>query len=156
MSHCLEAQRTTNLGSDSAEPTRDEIEKQPWKYVGYKRYAEFLASDDDLLIFRRFGTLNARIGLLLQDKITVLEQNLKHVDDACSDRNTEPINNGTFRDDVGKKKSLEIPEYEAKNVSYYSKTAMDAFASEIIVLIGAIILVLPLWILQALDETVTK
>ncbi|KAI0185565.1 hypothetical protein EV127DRAFT_441135 [Xylaria flabelliformis] len=231
------------------EPLAEEVQKQPWKYIGYKRYAEFISSDGDLLIFRRFGILNARVGLFLQDKISMLEQKLANLDREFSRRDADPINNGTLRDDmeeretllneisygldrynrflaqqsqlreyvraplrdikslrtwhanhqnraideeeqrylenqqdlirlksidktplrnwidnslalrtlsIWKKQSRAVPDYEAKNVSYYSNTSMDAFASGMIVFIGASLLITPIWILQAIENLQIK
>ncbi|KAI1182577.1 hypothetical protein F5B17DRAFT_444127 [Nemania serpens] len=219
------------------EPLPEEVEKQSWKYVGYRRYTELISSDSDLLISRRFGTLNARVGLLLQDKISRLEQKLMSLDNEHSRRDADPINNGTLRDDieereallieishhldrynkfliqqsqlreyvrapsrdvkslrtwhanhqniaidlirlrshektplrnwidnslalrtlrVWKKQSRDIPQYEAGNIAYYSNASMDAFASAVIVFVGASILVTPIWILQAINNLQTK
>ncbi|KAI1267996.1 hypothetical protein F5Y18DRAFT_377102 [Xylariaceae sp. FL1019] len=232
-----------------AEPSPEEIGGKPWKYVGYKRYAEFISSDDDLLIFRRFTALNARVALLLQDRVSELEEKLKEIDYQYSNIDAPDINNGSFRDDmkdrdelmneitkrlerynnfliqqsqlreftrapkrdiqslktwhenfdnsaidqdeqvylsktqdlvrlksqdktvlrewidsslqlrtlsIWKKKSREVPKYEANNVSYYSDRAMDSFASSVIVFIGAVILITPLWVLQAMNNLTKK
>ncbi|KAI1123516.1 hypothetical protein F5Y10DRAFT_251693 [Nemania abortiva] len=88
------------------EPLPEEVQKQPWKYVGYRRYAEFISSDSDLLIFRRFETLNARVGLLLQDKMSLLEQKLINLDSEYSRKNAGPVNNGTLRDDMEDREAL--------------------------------------------------
>ncbi|KAH7412513.1 hypothetical protein BKA64DRAFT_330380 [Cadophora sp. MPI-SDFR-AT-0126] len=77
--------------------TDNDIFDQPWKYTGYKKYAWFLASDDDFLIFRRFGTLNARILLLLQDEICVAEAKLKSLDEEYSQKTAPRQHNGSFR-----------------------------------------------------------
>ncbi|TGJ88060.1 hypothetical protein E0Z10_g637 [Xylaria hypoxylon] len=231
------------------DPSAEEVQKKPWKYVGYKRYTEFISTDPDLLIFRRFGTLNARVGLVLQDRISLLEQKLIDLDNEYSRRNADPINNGTLRDDIQdreallntisyhldkynkfliqqsqlreyvrapsrdikslrtwhdnhqnmaideeehkyleqhqdliclqsnektplrnwidnsltlrtlsiwKKQTRNVPTYEANNISYYSNTSMDSFASAMIVLVGAFLLVTPLWILQAIENLQTK
>ncbi|TRX91676.1 hypothetical protein FHL15_007458 [Xylaria flabelliformis] len=249
------------------EPLPEEIQRQPWKYVGYRRYAEFISSDSDMLIFRRFGELNARVGLLLQDKCSLLEQKLIDLDKKNSRRDADPINNGTIRDDIEeretllneiahhldryskytdapvhlyssltvsvdkfliqqsqlreyarapsrdvkslrtwhanhqnmaideeehryleqhqdlirlrsnnktpvrnwidnslalrtlriwKKQSRTIPKYEANNISYYSNTSIDAFASGTIIFIGAFLLITPIWILQAIEDLQIK
>ncbi|KAI0856936.1 hypothetical protein F4860DRAFT_491311 [Xylaria cubensis] len=231
------------------EPLPEEIQRQPWKYVGYRRYAEFISSDSDMLIFRRFGELNARVGLLLQDKCSLLEQKLIDLDKENSRRDADPINNGTIRDDIEeretllneiahhldrynkfliqqsqlreyarapsrdvrslrtwhanhqnmaideeehryleqhqdlirlrsnhktplrnwidnslalrtlriwKKQSRAIPKYEANNISYYSNTTIDAFASGMIIFIGASLLITPIWILQAIEDLQIK
>ncbi|KAI0811386.1 hypothetical protein GGR55DRAFT_678214 [Xylaria sp. FL0064] len=197
------------------EPLPVEVQKQPWKYVGYRRYTEFISSDSDLLIFRRFGALNARVGLLLQDKISLLEQKLFDLDKEYNkfliqqsqlreyirapsrdvkslrtwhnnhqnvaideeehryleedqdlirlrSRDKTPLRNWIDNSlalrtlSIWKKQSRAIPEYDANNVSYYSNTGMDAFASAVIVLIGASILITPIWILQAIENLQMK
>ncbi|KAI0197873.1 hypothetical protein F4808DRAFT_437863 [Astrocystis sublimbata] len=236
------------MASTMQEPTLDEIQLQPWRYISYKRYAEFLSSDGDLLIFRRFGALNARIGLLLQDRVSELEERLAALEKEYS-RDSDPINSGSLRDDmperqdllneitcqlsqynafliqqtqlreyvraprrdvknlrrwhdnydrraideeeqrylehnqdlirlksinktpvrnwldnslvlrtlsIWQKKSRPVPGYEANNVSYYSNTSMDAFASLVIVSIGASLLIIPLWILQTIENLQVK
>ena len=91
---------TSGTIPDNAQPTPDDIAKKPWKYIGIKGYSEFLASEDDLLIFRRFGALNTRVLLALQDEVSVLEQQLNEMDTVCGDKKGEDYNNGTFRDDM--------------------------------------------------------
>ncbi|KAF5026803.1 hypothetical protein F66182_1087 [Fusarium sp. NRRL 66182] len=90
------ASTNINVGDD---PSPEDILRKPWKFVGYKRYAEFIASDHDFRIFRRFDVLNARIALFLQDEISALEEDLAELDRACSRVGAPDVNNGTFRDD---------------------------------------------------------
>lgn len=80
-------------------PSEEEYYRKPWKYLGYRRYAEFLASDKSALIFRRFGTLNARVLLLLQDQIVQLEERLSQLDTQHSRQSAQDIHNGSFRHD---------------------------------------------------------
>lgn len=87
-------------------PTQPDIEEKPWKYLGYRGYAEFLASDDDFLIFRRFDKLNARLALRLQDNICVLEEQLEEIDQRYSMKASKDWNNGTFRDDLKDREEL--------------------------------------------------
>ncbi|KAK8121796.1 phytase [Apiospora sp. TS-2023a] len=86
--------------AQSCEPNEQDIRTKPWKYVGYRGYSEFIASDDDLLVFRRFSVLNARVLLSLQDKVCELEKELLELDKAYSGKNTDDFNNGTFREDL--------------------------------------------------------
>ena len=72
----------------------------PWKYIGYRGYSEFLASDNEHFIYRRFSTLNARVALVLQDKVCHLEQELAAFDALHSIPDPVPYNNGTLRDDL--------------------------------------------------------
>lgn len=78
-------------------PGEEEYYRKPWKYLGYRGYSEFISSDKSALIFRRFGTLNARVLLLLQDQISQLETKLKALDTQHSKKSARDIHNGSFR-----------------------------------------------------------
>lgn len=73
---------------------------RPWKFTGYRRFSQFLASGTDFLVIRRFDVLNAWVLLWLQDQLAVLEENLERMDKQYSRREAEDVNNGTMRDDV--------------------------------------------------------
>jgi hypothetical protein len=47
---------------------------------GYPQYSALIASHDSFYICRRFSTLRARLLLLKQDKISVLERKLEAID----------------------------------------------------------------------------
>lgn len=70
-----------------------------WKEIGYRGYSAFLASDNDFMVFRRYGTLNARLLLYLQDQIAVLEGDLEKLEAAHADPAAADVNNGSFRQD---------------------------------------------------------
>jgi hypothetical protein len=95
---------------------------KPWKSIGYRGFSAFLASDNDFLIFRRFGAINARLLLYLQDEICVLEKELEDLEDLHAQDDARDIHNGSFRHE-------ELPArtklLEALNVKVreYSKTA---------------------------------
>ncbi|KAI1400398.1 hypothetical protein F4819DRAFT_368578 [Hypoxylon fuscum] len=100
------------------EPSQDDIHRQPWKYLGYRRYAQFISSDDDLLIFRKFNDLSVRIALRLQDRISVLETRLTDIDISHSKKESNPVHNGTLRN--GKDDRETIPnEIEIALSRYY-------------------------------------
>ncbi|KAN0089020.1 hypothetical protein V8E51_019280 [Hyaloscypha variabilis] len=61
-------------------PSRETVEAEEWKYTGYPIFSQFLSSDNDFLILRRFGTLATR---------------------DCSRQGGPPIHNGSFRGDAG-------------------------------------------------------
>ena len=88
------------------EITELDIEEKPWKYIGYRGYAEFISSDDDFYILRRFDKLNARLCLRLQDEVCNLEERLSEIDHQYSRRESEDVNNGTFRDDLDDRAQL--------------------------------------------------
>jgi hypothetical protein len=95
-------------------------ETKYWKDVGYRGFSAFLASDDDFLIFRRFGALNARLLLYLQDEIVVLEEQLRRLEEKHAHPTAADIHNGSFRQEA-------LPERKAlldtisKKVREYSK-----------------------------------
>jgi hypothetical protein len=95
-------------GHDCHESKLDEmdIRVKPWKYIGYKGYSDFISSDDDFFILRRFDSLNTRIALLLQDQVSSLEEQLSKLDNSLSCRECEDTNNGTFRDDIEERATL--------------------------------------------------
>lgn len=57
--------------------THEDRKKQPWKYIGYRGFCKFVASDDDFFVLRRFSTLSSRVLLALQDELSELETNSK-------------------------------------------------------------------------------
>ena len=93
-------------GTIETEPTEKDIQRKPWKYIGYKGYADFLSSDDDFLILRRFDSLCARVALGFQDEITALEEELDELDAKHSRRESRDVNNGTLRDDIKERATL--------------------------------------------------
>ncbi|KAI9764896.1 MAG: hypothetical protein M1839_005690 [Geoglossum umbratile] len=72
--------------------------EKPWKHVGYKVFSRWIASDQTFLIVRKFGALNARVALSLQDEIAELEEKLDTMDQVYSSTNVD-VNNGSFRED---------------------------------------------------------
>ncbi|KAK6829717.1 hypothetical protein PG987_010301 [Apiospora arundinis] len=90
---------SSRVQAQENEPSEEDIQTKPWKYVGYRGYSKFISSDDDLLIFRRFSELNTRVLLSMQNKVCELEQELFEIDNKYGGKNAEDFNNGTFRGD---------------------------------------------------------
>jgi hypothetical protein len=90
-----EATETTESGMLSQE----DIEMKPWKYIGYRGYSNFIASDADFLLFRRFASSNTRIALMLQDQVALTEKELEELDRRYSRKDVEDVHNGCFRGD---------------------------------------------------------
>jgi hypothetical protein len=88
-----------SAGAALSNPTKEDIKKQPWKYIGYMGYASWVASSDTFFHVRKFATLNARVILALQDEISVLEEKLQELDRSYTSKESGVINNGSFRDD---------------------------------------------------------
>ena len=97
--------------------SQDEVDEKPWKYIGYRGYSEFVASENDFFMLRRFGAVSTRVALMLQDQVVVLEDELRELDRKYSGREAVGVNNGTFRDDekdrlnVLEKLRLKLVEY---------------------------------------------
>lgn len=100
MERTISFSRSSTTSSESVEEIPiGEILNKPWKYIGYKGYSEFMSSESDFYILRRFGSLNARVALCLQDHLSVLEIELRDMDGRYSRRDAGKIHNGSFRDD---------------------------------------------------------
>lgn len=100
----------------------EEAQDNPRKYSGYRVFSRWMASDQAFFILRRFGTLNTRVLLAMQDEIVELEDQLNSLDEEASRKETPyNIDNGTIRDDpFGERRELvtkTLPEKLAK----YSK-----------------------------------
>lgn len=82
--------------------TQDNIREKPWRYIGYKGFSEWLASDEDFFIVRRFDTLASRVILTLQWELTKLEAKLTELDLERSHQIIEDRHNGSIEldDDV--------------------------------------------------------
>jgi hypothetical protein len=77
-----------------------EYTQKPWKYIGYRGFTTFLDSDNNFLVFRRYGVLNARLLLSLQDKIAVEEKKLQDLELKLSRKESEDVHNGSFRQEM--------------------------------------------------------
>ena len=70
------------FGEPEHGPADVESCKRPKDYLeGYAELAEFIACDDDILLFRKFGTLGARNLLYLQAELQELEAQLRRIDE---------------------------------------------------------------------------
>ncbi|KAI0881853.1 uncharacterized protein GGS22DRAFT_191575 [Annulohypoxylon maeteangense] len=120
----------SNGGATVNKPTEEDILRKPWKYIGYKGYSSFLASEDEFFILRRFNTLNVRIALSLQDEISWLENKLSEIDQGYSRRDVVDINNGTLRDDQNDRAELLnriIPKIRYYNDFIIQQTTMNKY-----------------------------
>lgn len=98
-----------------------------WQTIGYPIFSEFLATDDELFIVRRFKSLNVRLILKMQDEICKLEEDLKSCDKPQIEA-VEPVNNGSFRRDkvTERKKLLDEIQTKMKEYSmYFSHSHLD-------------------------------
>jgi hypothetical protein len=72
-------QQASARRSDSRQP--EEYERKQWKYEGYPGFAKWMASSDDFFLIRRFGWLNTRVLLMMQDEIVQKEDRLRSIDE---------------------------------------------------------------------------
>lgn len=101
----------------------------PWKYVGYRILSRWLASDDAFFMVRRFGALNARVALSMQDEIVQLEEQLDTIDRALSRPDVDKsINNGSFRHDVSKERVKLVKETIPEALTKYSQSYTHIFS----------------------------
>ena len=82
------------------EPSQEDVDRKAWKYAGYRSFCEFVSSDEDFFVLRRFGTLSARVLLHLQDQLAQLEEKLEATEQQLRQKNAPDVHNGSFRQDT--------------------------------------------------------
>jgi hypothetical protein len=60
--------------------------ERAWKYEGYPAFSKWIATSDDLMLFRRFEHLNARVLLGLQARLIGKEKELLALDDEAKNK----------------------------------------------------------------------
>ena len=85
-----------------------------------------MASDDDFFALRRFDRFHVRILLLLQDRVTQVEEELDQLDRRLSSPTAEDVDNGTVRDD--KAERLEILDRGVERLAQYGKLGFNLIA----------------------------
>lgn len=86
--------------------TLKDIQMKPWKYIGYRGYSTFLASDTDFFILRRFARANSLVALALQDQVSETIEELERLDVQSSRKETGDIDNGSFRNNTKEHRDL--------------------------------------------------
>jgi hypothetical protein len=84
---------------------KDRVQK-PWKFVGYRAFCKFVASDDDFFVLRRFSVLTSRVLLYLQDELSELESELEAIEEDLMAKSAEDRHNGRFRGDLKKRRDV--------------------------------------------------
>jgi hypothetical protein len=77
---------------------------------GYPRFAALVDSDDNFMIYRRFGFLSTRLLLNQQDKLRLLEEELDEIDQDDDEKN----NNRNITRDLPEEDSKERQELLVK------------------------------------------
>lgn len=97
---------TSSLAPEEPPLTKEEIDVKPWKYIGYRGYVDFIASENDFYIMRRFAALNTRAALALQDEVVLLEERLENLEKRYCRRDAENEHNGSLRKDREERRDL--------------------------------------------------
>ena len=94
-----------------------------WKYVGYRVFAKWLVPDQSFFIVRRFGALNVRVILALQDEIVELEDKLNALDRYYSRKDdfSNDTHNGSFRYDPFEDRRNLVENILPEKLARYSK-----------------------------------
>lgn len=71
--------------------------------MGYRAFTEYVTSDPDCFVVRRFDKLFARVALNFQDHLSKLEEDMEVLDKRYMETD---VNNGTIRDDMHDRKEL--------------------------------------------------
>lgn len=95
------------------------------KYLGYRSFARFAASDTDFFVLRRFDYLNTRVLLTLQDELSALEEELEALERNLMRKDAEDIDDGTLRPDPVPRRSELIALISEKIEKYSEHTALD-------------------------------
>ena len=108
------------------QPSQKDIDEKPWKYAGYQSFSTFIASDNDFLVFRRFGTLSARVLLSLQDQLSCLEEDLEACERRVRGKDVPDIHNGSFRQESQKDRQ-ELVCRAQRLLQEYSQSSLFSF-----------------------------
>lgn len=103
---------------------------KPWKDIGYRGFCEFVDSDHDFFLLRRFGNLSVRVLLALQDELCELEAQLQILESRLSDPLAEDVHNGSFREETSESRLALIQEIDKKLRAYsvYSVNPTSEFS----------------------------
>lgn len=100
-----DARRKQGLGTPNVEPIQpqpisfDEWRSKPWKYKGYPAFSKWMASSNDFFLVRRFGSLNARVLLFMQNRVAEKEELLCAIDTRAQQSTDDQGNSGSLRND---------------------------------------------------------
>ncbi|KAF2109647.1 hypothetical protein BDV96DRAFT_502346 [Lophiotrema nucula] len=99
--------------------TPDDYSRKQWKYVGYRGFCDFVASDNDFFILRRFSKIATRSLLALQDDLVELENQLKILEGRSMQKAGPDVHHGSFRQETHDERAALIEEMQVKLRNYY-------------------------------------
>lgn len=109
-------------------PTKEEVQKKPWRYIGYKLFSEWSASSDDFFVVRRFGSLATRVIFRMQWEISKLENELSQMDHTRMFEIDQDVNNGAFECDDKERKEV-LDKIVGRLKKYCKSTSDGSFAT---------------------------
>ena len=116
----LQPEQSSSIGAMAAA----ELSRKRWKYVGYRGFCDFVTSDDDFFILRRFSGLTARVLLSLQDELSELEAQLAALEDELSAKDAADVHNGSFRQETSHTR-LDIVHTVQNKLREYNELALQ-------------------------------
>lgn len=98
--------------------TSHELNRKRWKYIAYRGFCEFVASDNDFFILRRFSQLTAQVLLALQGELSELEAQLCILETYLSSKSGPDVHSGSFREETQETRLELVREIDTKLRSY--------------------------------------
>jgi len=103
---------------DSGSIPQEEKAKKPWKFEGYPTFSKWMASSNDFFLLRRFGTLNTRVLLMMQDKISRKELELEALDEQARVSPDDLGDSSSFRYDPWPERERLLSELKSQLKEY--------------------------------------
>lgn len=94
------------------EVTDEYKNERAWKYEGYPAFSKWIATSDDLMLFRRFEHLNARVLLQLQARLIGKEKELLALDDEAKNTQGDDFRSDIIRRDPFKRRRKHMEEMQ--------------------------------------------
>jgi hypothetical protein len=103
---------------DQRNKSPPDLKQKQWKYVGYRGFCHFAASDNDFLLLRRFGNIATRSLLALQDELVELESQLETLENQLMCSTGPEVHHGSFREETQEARVELIKEMTLKLRAY--------------------------------------
>lgn len=121
-------QEQNGIDLEANPQARSPVNPQPFP-IGYPALAEFIGSDSDFFVFRRFNALSARSLLHLQHELSELEEKLELLDREDYRRTDQSgmLNLHSLRDDGNRQRKELMKVISEKMQAYRAKPRNEPF-----------------------------
>lgn len=85
---------------------------------GYPELAAFLDSDENFMLYRRFGFVQARVLLEKQDELRLLEERLDDLDKAMRRKDEDSLRTRDLSEEDGRPRKELLGKIETKSCEY--------------------------------------